>query len=85
VVQRKEAPENLEERALSLDGANALALLDLLQQLGLTASKSEGRRLLAEGAVQVDGARVDDPAARLGAGVYLVRAGRRRFARLRLV
>jgi len=84
VVQRKEAPENLEERALSLDGADALALLDLLQQLGLTASKSEGRRLLAEGAVQVDGARVDDPAARLGAGVYLVRAGRRRFARLRL-
>jgi tyrosyl-tRNA synthetase len=84
VVQRKEAPENLEERVLSLDGADALALLDLLQQLGLTASKSEGRRLLAEGAVQVDGARVDDPAARLGAGVYLVRAGRRRFARLRL-
>ena len=84
VVQRKEAPENLEERVLSLDGADALALLDLLQQLGLTASKSEGRRLLAEGAVQVDGVRVDDPAARLGAGVYLVRAGRRRFARLRL-
>ncbi len=84
VVQRKEAPEDLEERPLSLGGADGLALLDVLHQLGLIASKAEGRRLLAEGAVQVDGVRVDDAAARLGAGAYLLRAGRRRFARVRL-
>jgi tyrosyl-tRNA synthetase len=84
VVQRKEAPEDLEERAVSLGGAEALAILDVLQELGLIASRSDGRRLLAEGAVQVDGERVDDPSRRLGAGSYLIRAGRRRFARCRI-
>ncbi len=84
VVQRKEAPEALEERPLALGGASSAALLDVLQQLGLVVSKAEGRRLMAEGAVQVDGERVDDPATRLGAGSYLLRAGRRRFARVRL-
>lgn len=84
VVQRKEAPEHLAEREVPLGGASAIALLDVLQQLGLIGSKAEGRRLLAEGAVQVDGARVDDPATRLGPGAYLLRAGRRRFARVRV-
>jgi tyrosyl-tRNA synthetase len=84
VVQRKEAPEDLEERPVPLNGADGLPVLDVLQQLGLIASKSEGRRLLAEGAIQVDGQRVEDPAARLGPGSYLLRAGRRRFARARL-
>jgi tyrosyl-tRNA synthetase len=84
VVQHKEAPADLEERSVSLSGADALPVLEVLQQLGLIASKNEGRRLLAEGAIQVDGQRVDDPATRLGAGSYLLRAGRRRFARVRI-
>lgn len=84
VVQRKEAPEALVEQAVALGDERAIGLLDVLQRLGLIGSKAEGRRLLAEGAVQVDGARVDDPGMRLGPGVYLLRAGRRRFARARL-
>jgi tyrosyl-tRNA synthetase len=84
VVQNKEAPADLDERSLPLSGAEALPILDVLQQLGLIGSKSEGRRLLAEGAIQLDGARIDDPAARLGPGAYLLRAGRRRFARVRI-
>lgn len=84
VVQQREAPEGLEERVIALAADGGAGLLDVLLELGLVASKAEGRRLMAEGAVQVDGERVGDPATRLGAGSFLLRAGRRRFARVRL-
>ena len=84
VVQRKEAPEDLEQQVVRLGEAERLPLLDVLMQLRLIGSKSEGRRLLAEGAIQVDGAKIVDAAAQLGPGSYLIRAGRRRYARARL-
>ena len=85
VVQQKEAPRDLEEQRIAEGPGGGVALLDALLGLGLTASKSEGRRLLAEGAVLVDGERVSDPAARLPAGGHLIRAGKRRYARVRVV
>lgn len=84
VVKRREAPEDVPEQGVALGEAGELPLLEVLQRLGLIASRGEGRRLLAEGAIQVDGVRVSDPAAKLGPGSYLLRAGRRRFARARL-
>jgi tyrosyl-tRNA synthetase len=44
------------------------------------ASNGEARRLVAQGAVQIDERVERDAARRLGRGVYVVRAGRRRFA-----
>ena len=84
VVQRKEAPEDLEQQLVDLGEGGTLPLLDVLMQLRLIGSKSEGRRLLAEGAIQVDGAKIEDAATQLGPGSYLIRAGRRRYARARL-
>jgi tyrosyl-tRNA synthetase len=85
VVQRGEVPEEVAEvEVAGSDGG--VGLLDLLRvQLGV-ASNSEARRLVAQGAVQVDGQRVSDPALRLGpGGPYLIRAGKRRFALIRVV
>jgi tyrosyl-tRNA synthetase len=85
VVQRRETPDEIPE--VEVAGADGGAgLLDVLRaQLGV-ASNSEARRLVAQGAVQVDGERVEDPARRLApGGAYLVRAGKRRFARVRVV
>jgi len=85
VVQRGEIPDELAE--VEVSGADGGAgLLDLLRsQLGV-ASNSEARRLVAQGAVQVEGRRVSDPALRLEpGGPYLIRAGKRRFALVRVV
>ena len=70
------------ESTLPLSGVPDLPLLEVLESLKLIASRSEGRRLVAQGAVSIDGATVGDPTLRLSAGNFLVRVGKRRFARV---
>ncbi len=81
VVQRGEVPEELEEVSFSVGSEGSLGVLDILRELGFAKSNSEGRRLVTQGGVQVDAKVVGDPAARLSPGTYVVRAGKRRFAR----
>ncbi len=84
VVREGGTPDDLPEREVPLGSDGEIGLLELLERLGLVESRSEARRLVAQGAVQIDGERVSDPTRRLGPGVHLLRAGRRRFARARL-
>ena len=69
---------------LALEGTRHL--LDLLVEANLVKSKSEGRRMIQQGAVSVDGDRVGDFATTLEARAdeYLVKVGKRRFAWLKL-
>jgi tyrosyl-tRNA synthetase len=82
VVQKKEAPEDVPEATLPLAGEPAVSLLDALDRLDLVKSRSEGRRLVDQGAVSIDGDRASDALAPLAAGRYLVRIGKRRYLRL---
>ncbi|GMU41077.1 MAG: tyrosine--tRNA ligase [Chloroflexota bacterium] len=75
--QRRETPDEMPEHAL----AGPAALVDVLVEAGLAASKGEVRRLVQQGGVQVNGERVDDPARAVGPGDE-VRVGRHRFLRL---
>lgn len=84
-VQQKEVPADLAERVVEIGAEQGAELTALLVQLDLASSRSEARRLMAQGAVHVDGARVGDPAHRLGPGQYLIRAGKRRFARVKVL
>lgn len=84
VIQRGETPDEVPEVELALGGEANLGLLDVLRQTFGLASNGEARRLVSGGAVQVDEGRVDDPKLRLAAGEYLLRAGKRRFARVSL-
>jgi tyrosyl-tRNA synthetase len=84
VIQRKQAPEDLEEVACAVGADGTLGLLELLDHLGLVPSRSEGRRLVAQKAVRLDGDVVGDSTLRLGPGSYLFKVGKRRFARARL-
>jgi len=60
---------------------HSATLLDALVEAKLVKSKGEARRLIQQGAVDVDGRRVDDPAWPLPAGQRLqVKVGKRRFA-----
>jgi len=69
---------------LSLAGDQPL--IALLAAAELAPSKSEAKRLIEQGAVTIDGERAGDPFARLAPRVepYVVKAGKRRFARLRI-
>jgi tyrosyl-tRNA synthetase len=61
----------------------AVAIVDLLFDAGLAPSKSQARRLIAQGGVRLDGETVDDVAAVVPARDGLVvQVGKRRFARL---
>lgn len=84
VVQDKGVPGDLEELEVGVGTLGDRGLLELLEGLGLVTSRGEARRLVQQGAVQVDGCRVEDPALRLGAGTHLLRVGKRRFARVRI-
>ena len=84
VVQARELPDDIPEVSLSLDGRPDLSVLEVLEQLRLTASRGASRRVARQGGLAVDGERVDDPTRRLSAGTYLIRVGKRKFARLTL-
>jgi tyrosyl-tRNA synthetase len=84
VHARREVPEDVAEKALSLAGQPTMALAARVADAGLAASRSEARRLVAQGGVTVNGERATDPTAALPAGEYLVKVGKRHFARVRL-
>jgi tyrosyl-tRNA synthetase len=80
VVRRHEAPEEVPEAPLP-DG-DPLHLPKLLAETGLAPSTSEARRLIAQGAVKVDGEPVADlDLAREKLKGALVQSGKRRFVR----
>jgi len=84
VVQRKQLPKDIPEVSLSLDGAGGSRLFEVLVDATLAPSKSEARRLVAQGAVSIDQERCKDPTRVLAEGEFLIRVGKRRFARVRL-
>ena len=56
----------------------------LLNAAGLVASNGEGNRLIDGGGVRIDSSVVSDKGLKLGAGVYVVQVGKRKFARVTL-
>jgi len=84
VVQNKETPKEVEEAEFALGDREKAGLLELLAETGLVASKGEARRLIAGGAVKLDGKKVEDVGLQLAAGVYLLQAGKRKFRRLKI-
>jgi tyrosyl-tRNA synthetase len=83
IFQRKEAPEEVEERTLS---QQTWKLPRLLVETGLAASMAEARRLVEQGGVSVDGERVSkgDYELNLADGrAALLQVGKRKFLRVR--
>ena len=84
VIQRGRTPDEVPEHRVELGSDADRGLLELLEAAGLTQSRGEARRLVQQGAVSIDGEKVGDAAVRLGRGSYLIKVGKRRFARLAL-
>jgi len=81
--QRREIPENIEE--FCWEGAvAAVEICELLKAAGLVASLGEGRRLIPQGAVRIDGVKVTDARMSVRAqGSVVLQVGKRRIARIR--
>ena len=79
-------PEDIPEREVPSAGAGAVLVANLLKDAGLTKSTSEARRMIRQGAVRIDGVRVEDPETTVGTGSRCVfQVGKRRFARISVI
>jgi tyrosyl-tRNA synthetase len=80
-----ETPADLPEVSVeSRDGV--LGLAHVLKQAGLAGSTSEAFRLICQGAVRIDGERVEDRNREIEAGSrHVLQVGKRRFARIHLI
>ncbi len=83
--RNNEMPEDMLEVALDSGSDGALGIAHVLQQAGLVASTSEAFRMLKQGAVRIDGERVEDRDTSISAGTtHVFQVGKRRFARVTL-
>ena len=82
--QKGQVPEDMPELSLPAP-AGRLPVANLLKQAELVRSTSEALRLIKQGAVRVDGQRVEDRGLELEAGsTHVFQVGKRRFARVTL-
>jgi len=82
--QKGAMPEEIEEITVaSKDGG--LGIAHLLKEAGLVASTSEAFRMLKQGAVRIDGVRIEDRNLQIDAGsTHIYQVGKRKFARVNL-
>ncbi len=82
VFRDRQDPEEIETAEIPCARGIIFPLVEVLTATGLASSKSEARRLIQQGAVEVDGRRVtevDDGLATGRVNPYRVRVGKRRF------
>ncbi|MBN8441570.1 MAG: tyrosine--tRNA ligase [Thauera sp.] len=78
--QRNAIPDDLPEVRVAV-GAEGMAVFQVVKQAGLTGSTSEAMRMIEQGAVKLNGERVDDKGLLLAAGETVVlQVGKRKFA-----
>ena len=82
--QKGAMPDDMPEIELVAENGK-LAIANLLKEAGLCASTSEAMRMIKQGAVKIDGDRIEDRAMELVVGSeHIYQVGKRRFARVRL-
>ncbi len=83
--QQHQVPDNLPVQTLSVS-ATGLPIAQLLKRTGLVSSTSDALRLLEQGGIKIDGARVEDKALIFRPGEeHIVQVGKHRFAHIRLI
>lgn len=83
--QRREIPENIETRTLTITGPG-IGVAAAIKQAGLAESTSAANRLIQQGAVRIDGERVEDIKTTLEPGpARLFQVGKRGFAYIEVV
>ena len=81
VVQNRQAPDDVAEFAIDMSQGGTQDITTVLVDAGAVGSRSEARRLVQQGAVEIDGERVNNSQVELHEGA-LIRSGRRRYVRI---
>ena len=82
--QKGAVPDDMPEVALQADG-DGLPIANALKDAGLVGSTSEGIRMIKQGAVRLDGQKVEDRGLVIPSGSEVVcQVGKRKFARIRV-
>ena len=78
-------PDEIDEISLPLgEGGAPQGIGVLLKLAGMAASSGEGNRLIDGGGVRIDSTVISDKGLKLGAGIYVLQVGKRKFARITL-
>ncbi len=78
-------PDEMPEVTLSFDG-DMIGVASMLKRAGLTSSTSESFRMIKQGAVKLDGEKIEDKGLNLNKGqVFVAQVGKRKFARISLI
>ena len=81
--QKGAIPEDIDE--IEISAANDVAIANLLKEANLVASTSDAMRMIKQGAVKMDGVKVEDTRLQLSSGLQAVfQVGKRKFAKVTL-
>ena len=78
-------PDEIDEYVSDADEGESVGLLNLMRHAALTQSNSEGRRMIKQGAVSIDGEKVDDVSLYIDVSErapFVLQVGKRRYARV---
>ena len=80
VIVNKDNPDDMTEFNLDRD----MNIIEVLHTSSLVESKSEARRLFNQGAIRIDGEKVEDMNTMLSKGTeYIIKVGKRRFLKVK--
>jgi tyrosyl-tRNA synthetase len=78
VFSKRENPDDMPEHAMNTE----TKILDAIKALKFLPSNSEARRLAKQGGIYIDGEKTEDIDQCLSAGEYVLKVGKRKFAKL---
>ncbi len=84
-VIQGEVPSDIQEFRPTPDEDTRIGILNLMSQASLTESNRQGRRMIEQNAVEIDGQKVRDVGMRIDLATdtpFTLRVGKRRFARI---
>ncbi|NBC18987.1 MAG: tyrosine--tRNA ligase [Bacteroidetes bacterium] len=84
-VVQGDVPDDIETFHPEPDEGTVIGLLNLMKQAGLTQSNSQGRRMVKQNAVSIDGEKVSDPYLDVDLAAqapFVLKVGKRRYAQI---
>lgn len=83
--QQGQIPDNMPQCEVVATEADGIPIANLLKQAHLVSSTSDAFRMIQQGAVKVDGERIEDKAHKISSGTeHVYQVGKRRFARVKV-
>lgn len=82
--RKGEAPEDLPEFTVKIEG-ELIPLMKVIKEVGLCSSSAEAGRNIEQGGVQVNAERIKDKLSKLDKGEYLIKVGKRKWAKVKII